>query len=410
MMNRNYLIISLSSLALLVVFLIQLNWIFQTAKIKEELFSEKANMVLSKTAEALSVDSATLDKLVINTSNKDVKKIDSLFNSYMKQYNIHIGYYFEVTPDLSADKNPPGYTNIQLPYTANCFKQCVKEKGGKNGIQLKLVFPAKDQFILEEMGVPFITSVLLILVVGVLFWRTTASLLKEKQISEHTREFLNNMTHEFKTPLTNIALAGNMLGKENVLKQEDKIKQYTGIILHENDKLRQEVEAVLSMSALERNEVPLQKTEIDLHELIRDVVKYMTLQIENKGGQVVLDLKATQFLIMGDRALLSKVFCNLIDNALKYATDKAQLSIHSESSYDTLQIMVADNGIGIEKKFHKRIFDTFFRVPTGDIHDVKGFGLGLAYIKKIMDLHEGSITIESEKGKGSVFTLSFKHV
>lgn len=383
---------------------------------KEELFNEKANMVLSRTTDALRSDKETCMKigacvemdstsgLTAKLGKNEVHKIDSLFTHYMRFYNFHIDYSFVVAkPRNETVENKSGFANY-------IYNKPLEDVASNNGIELKLIFPEKKQFIIAEMGTLFITSVILILVVLVMFWRTILSLMKEKKISEHTTDFLNNMTHEFKTPLTNIALAVKMIIKDSTIKQGDKIKHYSGIILEENEKLRLQVEQVLSMTALERGEIPLQKTELDFHELINESLKYISIQIENKQGNLKLNLGADRFVIMGDRTHLTNALCNLIDNAIKYSKVKPELSIQTSNFGQNLIVVVSDEGIGIEKEYQKKVFDKFFRVPTGDVHDVKGFGLGLAYIKKIVELHGGTIELQSEKGKGTTFTITFPYV
>jgi len=417
-LNRTYLFIAISSIALVIVLFIQVNWIFETARIKEEFFTEKANMVLSKTTEALSSDLGTVKNIntneqtfgciVINScktnevciSTPDIKKIDSLFRYFMNFYNFHMDYSFVlIEPIPFRQKSESAFTN-------NIYRKRLNELASKNGLELVLIIPDKQEFIMAEMGTLFITSVVLIIVVLVLFWRTTLSLLKEKQISEHTTDFLNNMTHEFKTPLTNIALAGKMIVKDAALKQEDKVKHYSGIILEENEKLKTQVEQVLSMTALERGEIPIQKTEINFNELISECVKCISLQVENKQGSVITDLHAERPLIAGDRTHLTNAICNLIDNALKYSKEKPEIVIETLNSSSNLVIVFSDNGIGIDEKYHQKVFDKFFRVPTGNVHDVKGFGLGLAYIKKIIELHAGTIELTSEKNVGTSFRIT----
>lgn len=418
--NRSYLFIAVSSIALLIVLIIQVNWIFRTARIREELFNEKANMVLARTTDALLSDDracANIGDCIDNDSSKtptaklgrdEVQKIDSLFNYYMKFYNFHIGYSYEVVKPQTAPVILSNWKNAAQPGEQACYEKGLDAIAQKKGLELKLIFPGKKQFIIAEMTGMFITSVLLIIVVLVLFWRTIRSLMREKQISEHTTDFLNNMTHEFKTPLTNIALAGRMISKDP--RQEEKIKHYSGIILEENEKLRLQVEQVLSMTALERGEIPLQKAELDAHQLIRDALKCISIQVENKQGGIQTEFDAEKFIIMGDQTHLTNALCNLVDNALKYSGDKPHLFIRTYNTPEQLVIIVADNGIGIEKEYHKKVFDKFFRVPTGDVHNVKGFGLGLAYVKKIVELHGGRIELESEKGKGTVFTITLPYV
>ncbi|MES2284057.1 MAG: HAMP domain-containing sensor histidine kinase [Bacteroidota bacterium] len=410
-LNRTNIFIAISSIALVMVLIIQVNWIFQTAQSKEELFNERADMVLARTTEALLADKETCENMQTGIGKNETHKIDSLFTHYMKFYNFHIDYSFEVIePGTAAEKNKSRFVNNINPDQVACHVKAFEEVSIKNGWELKLIFPEKKQFIMAEMGTLFITSVILILIVLVLFWRTTLSLMMEKKISEYTTDFLNNMTHEFKTPLTNIALAGKMIIKDSSTRQEDKIKHYSGIILEENEKLRLQVEQVLSMTALERGEIPLRKTELDFHELINDSLKYISIQIENKQGNLKLNLEAKRVVVMGDKTHLTNAMCNLIDNAIKYSKEKPELSIQTYTIDQHLIVMVSDKGIGIEKEYQKKIFDKFFRVPTGDVHDVKGFGLGLAYIKKIVELHEGTIELQSEKGKGTTFKITLPNV
>lgn len=420
--NRTYLFISISSLALVIVLIIQVNWIVQTAQIKEELFNEKANMVLARTVEALASDKEACRKLETSIGKSEIHKIDSLFTHYMKFYNFHIEYYFEIKPGTVTFKDNIGFVNnlypddlyskglYAKPDQPGCYKKNLEAVANKNGVELKLIFPKKEQFIRQEMGSVFITSVILILVVLVLSWRTIVSLVNEKKISEHTTDFLNNMTHEFKTPLTNIALAGKMILKASTHKQEERMKHHSEIILEENEKLRLQVEQMLSMTALERGEIPLQKNELDVHQLITGALKYINIQVENQNGYLKADLVADRCVVMGDKTHLTNALANLIDNAIKYSGEKPELSVQTSNIGQHLLITVSDKGIGIEKKYHKKIFDKFFRVPTGDIHTVKGFGLGLAYIKKIIELHKGIIALESEKGKGTTFIIRLPYV
>lgn len=416
-LNRTYLFIAVSSVALMIVLIIQVNWICETADVKEKIFNEKANMVLSKTAEALAKDTTTVKNLEVCVGVNEKRKVDSLFNYYMKMYHIQIDYSFSVKPFVPAFKSDMTIQNELKMNQQGCYQACVTEatpadkKGviSKNGIDLKLVFPEKDEFIMAEMGIPFISSVLLIMIVLITFWRTVMSLMKEKQISEHTTDFLNNMTHEFKTPLTNIALAGKMMVKEPNIHQEEKIKHYSNIILEENEKLRLQVEQVLSMTALERGEIPLRKSELDLHQIINDCLNCMSMQIEQKHCQVKKELDAQHALINGDKTHLMNAVCNLIDNALKYSTGEPELFIKTSNKDGKIILGISDNGIGIEHEYQKKVFEKFFRVPTGDVHDVKGFGLGLTYIKSIVELHNGTIELQSEIGRGTAFIIKLPY-
>ena len=400
-----HIFILITTVALLAMLVIQFFWILQTARVKEELFNEKANMVLSRTADALSNDRQTCKSLQISAGKEDVRKVDSLFNHFMQVYHIQIRYSFEVKPGKGISQ---GVSTAGTLFQPGSYTACVSGADDQ-GLELKLIFPDKKQFILAEMGPVFITSVILILLVLVLSGRTILSLLKEKIISDHTSEFLNNMTHEFRTPLTNISLAGKMILREGSSGQDEKLRHYTSIILEENEKLRLQVEQVLSMTALERGEIPLTRSMLDIHQIIRDSVKNMQMQTENRQGRINVELNAEKPAVTGDRTHLTNAFSNLIDNALKYSVENPEIAIRTINSGQFIVIEFSDNGAGIDPRYQKRVFDKFFRVPTGDVHDVKGFGLGLSYVRKIFELHGGSIVLESEKGKGTRFIMTLPH-
>lgn len=408
--NRAQIFIALSSLALVLVLFIQVNWIMNTAKIKEELFNEKANMVLSKTTDALLLDTAACERIDDSLNQNDKLLIDNLFKKYMDFYDFHIDYTFKVKKHAGQEVFNDFRDNYKTPNQPACIQNNLVDAASKSGIELKLVFPSKNDFIFSEMEPMFISSIILILIVLFLFWRTVVSLLKEKEISEHTTDFLNNMTHEFKTPLTNIALAGKMLSKDSIRNDEEKIKHYTGIVLEENEKLVFQVEQMLSMVELEKGEVPLNKTTLNLNDLISDVIKNINIQVENKSGKVTLNLNTNNAVIHGDKIHLTLVFSNLMDNALKYSVDFPNIVVTTLNRENNLIITILDHGIGISEEHQKKIFDKYFRVTKGNIHNVKGFGLGLPYVKKIIELHLGTIEVKSELNNGTTFTITLPNV
>jgi two-component system phosphate regulon sensor histidine kinase PhoR len=316
-------------------------------------------------------------------------------------YNVEIQYSFSVAKPSS---------DFALPMKGSMFKKPLDEFNQTSGVQLNLVFPDKNEYLLAEMGVPFFTSVFLILVVLVMLWKTVHSLYKEKEISEHTTDFLNNMTHEFKTPITNISLAGKLMTKDSNLKQEEKIRHYSGIILEENEKLRLQVEQVLSITALERGEIPIQKEHLDFHAILKESLGRIQIQLDHSKGSLLSKLDAENTIVDGDRTHLSNALCNLFDNAIKYSGPNPSLKVSTYNEGSDLVILLSDQGIGIEKGYHKKVFEKYFRVPTGDVHNVKGFGLGLAYVKQILDSHGGSVSLQSESGKGTTFTLRLPYV
>jgi two-component system, OmpR family, phosphate regulon sensor histidine kinase PhoR len=431
--KKGFIFIIISSIALLLLLLIQVIWILETARIKEILFSENANMVLSKTANALAADKETCMQIgACLDSAQDAKlgkiemqKIDSLFQHFMKEYNLKIDYSFSIMqPQLGSIDDPFGINhnsvlkqegsyqknvtdfNWQLEdIDSNDYKKRIESLVREKGIELKLVFPDKKHFIIAEMGKLFVASVCLVFIVLLMFWRTTFSLIKEKKIANQTTDFLNNMTHEFKTPLTNIALATKMILKNTSLLLNTKMNHYLTIILQENEKLQTHVEQILSMTALEKGEIPMQHLAIDVNKLIEKAVHAIGVQIEMKNGHLQLHLQAQNAMVIGDETHLANAFCNLIDNAIKYANQTPHIIIETLNINQGILICCKDNGIGIKKEFQHKVFEKYYRVSHGDVHNTKGFGLGLTYVKKIIELHAGVISLESELDKGTTIKI-----
>ncbi len=407
-MNRKYLFILISFIALLAVVLIQVNWIVKSAALKEELFNEKAKIVLSKASEAISKDKVTCKKIG-ETFESDVaielsqfEVIDSLFNYYMNFYKIDMDYSYKILA--------PEPLIVDETYKSdNVFNQELIEGNLPAHIHLELVFSAKQQFILAEMGVLFFTSLGLIAVVFIFFFLTLKSLLKEKELSERTTEFLNNMTHEFKTPLTNIGLAAKMIQKKAIVQKDSKITSFTKIIQFEKNKLSIQIEQVLRMAGIEKAEIPLQIETIDLHLTIEKAIKIMNLQLEEKDGFIKLQLTAQNSIIEGDQAHLLNTLCNLISNAIKYNHNTPQVTIKTDSNHNLFTCSISDNGIGIDQRNHMKVFEKYYRVQKGNIHECEGFGIGLAYAKKIMELHSGNISLKSELQRGSSFKLTLPY-
>ncbi len=270
---------------------------------------------------------------------------------------------------------------------------------------LAVIFPEISIYGLGNIWVMLIASSILILVMVSISWYTLHSILVQKKLSDIRSDFISNMTHEFKTPISTISLACEALTDPEVDKTEEKVFNYIGIIHDENKRLSLLVENVLQTALIEKDGLKLRLEKLNLNQLIQKVCNNMWLTVEKKGGELLINLDAEQDELMTDKVHITNVIFNLLDNALKYSYDAPLIVISTRNQNKGIVISVSDNGIGIGKEDKNRIFEKFYRVSTGNVHDVKGFGLGLSYVKAIVDLHQGEIHIDSELGKGSTFEI-----
>jgi len=218
-------------------------------------------------------------------------------------------------------------------------------------------------------------------------------------------DFINNMTHEFKTPISTIALACEALKDKDIQKSETIYNSYISVINEENSRLGVMAEQILQTAVIEKGQLKLQKETVNMHAIIEQAVNSKKISAQEKGGEIEMQLKAGDSQLLGDTTHLTNVIVNLLDNALKYMLNVPKIVVNTINTKDTLLIRIQDNGIGISKSNQKKIFDKLYRVPTGNQHDFKGFGLGLNYVKATVELHNGTVTVDSEPGKGSTFTI-----
>jgi two-component system phosphate regulon sensor histidine kinase PhoR len=270
---------------------------------------------------------------------------------------------------------------------------------------LAVVIPNYKNIVLGEMRLMIAGAIFFTLVIITAFYVTVNALVRQKKVSEIKNDFINNMTHEFKTPLATISLAVDALRNEKVVHDREKSEYFTGIIKEENKRMNKQVETILQASLLDRNEQQLNLGPLHAHATIREAMENFRLQLEGKGGRSELQLNAKNDLILADEVHFMNIVTNLIDNAVKYSDDNLLIRIMTHSTARSLVIRIEDNGIGMSKETQRRIFEKFYRAHTGNLHNVKGFGLGLSYVKTIVDAHHGKIRVDSVMGKGTTFTL-----
>ncbi|NLO67599.1 MAG: HAMP domain-containing histidine kinase [Bacteroidales bacterium] len=266
-------------------------------------------------------------------------------------------------------------------------------------------FPGRKDYLAQSVGLMAGTSLGLAMIILIISFITIYVIFKQKKLSEIKNDFINNMTHELKTPISTISLASQMLADKNLGPDRKNLDYISTLIQDESKRLGTQVERVLQMSILERGTMNLKIKPINLNELVEQAVEKTRIQVEQKQGRIDLQLEETIPVIYGDEVHLTNVVFNLMDNAIKYCHIEPIIQLSTKANNQWVNLRVQDNGIGIPKEHQKRIFDKFYRVPTGNIHDVKGFGIGLSYVKKVVEHHRGQIEIHSESGKGTIFDI-----
>jgi two-component system phosphate regulon sensor histidine kinase PhoR len=275
-----------------------------------------------------------------------------------------------------------------------------REDGYYFGVQFSRI----EANLISQMGIwGFSTAVMVVVIF--FFVYTLFVILRQKRLSEIQKDFINNMTHEFKTPLSTISISSEVLRDPTIIQTPERLLNYATIIQTESHRLRQHVERVLQMARLEKSDLGLKKEKLDLHELIREAVQNASVALQEKKGVILLQLNAVHSWIEADRLHFTNVLFNLIDNAIKYSTKIPHLEMATGNLGHHIFVEVRDNGIGISPEDQKKIFHQFYRVPTGNLHDVKGFGLGLNYVKVMTELHRGKISVSSKPGEGSAFKI-----
>jgi len=342
--------------------------------------------------------------------------IDSLLRLEMLNMNkgVPLPFSYEVTNanndsllfsksnDMTGEK--PVFDKAGGFYPTPIF---VNDVINKDPGMLRLAFPKKNSHILSTMTVSMATSGSLLMVLIFCFGYTIFSILKQKKISEMKTDFINNMTHEFKTPVSTIMIASEALKDDEIVADRSRIRRLANIIYEENARLGSHIERVLNIARIEKDDFKLDIKPVDVNEMITDVLDSMALKLQKSNAETSLRLEADHATINADELHFSNVLYNLVDNAIKYSKETPHITITTTTVRNTLVITVADKGIGMSREEQARIFEQFYRIPTGNLHDVKGFGLGLSYVNTIVKRLDGTISVRSEKDKGSEFELRF---
>lgn len=331
------------------------------------------------------------------------QEIELLMSRELKNRGIDIDYEYGVysrglPTKVKSRKFKPAFSTL---YEAPIFA----DSEGNTDFSLLISFPKKKRFLMRSVLQMAILSLLFTLVIIVAYAGAIYQLIRQKQISEIKSDFINNMTHEFKTPIATINLAVEAIKNPKVIDDKEKVMRYLQMIRDENKRMHAQVENVLRISKLEKNQLDISKDRVDVHDIIRDAITHVELLVGDRGGYIESHLEADRTEVLASEMHFTNVLVNILDNAIKYSPEVPKINVSTEVVKNSIVIKIQDQGAGMSKAVLKKVFEKFYREHTGNIHNVKGHGLGLSYVKKIVDDHQGEVYAESEKDKGSTFYI-----
>ncbi|WP_347922122.1 HAMP domain-containing sensor histidine kinase [Pontimicrobium sp. SW4] len=328
--------------------------------------------------------------------------IRELLSKKLLENNIDIDFEFSIYhKDLATKVQSNNFELQQAKLGVPIFL----DNNDESEYTLYINFPDRNKFILSSIVGMALLAIIFTVIIIIAYASALFQLIKQRQISQIKTDFINNMTHEFKTPIATINLALDAIRNPKIIGDEDKVKRYLGMIKDENKRMHAQVENVLRISKLEKNELNISKERVKLHDIINDAAMHIELIVEDRNGYVKTHLDAINCDVLANETHFTNVIVNILDNAVKYSNDEPKIDIYTENVGNNILLKIQDQGNGMSKSVQKRVFEKFYREHTGDVHNVKGHGLGLSYVKRIVEDHQGHVSVESEKGKGSTFII-----
>ncbi len=409
-------LIGVASVLLLVLVYVQVTWVQKAYQIEEKQFNYDVTSALLNVvgiiAENASDSTPIYDPIEqVGPYVYTVNIIDTLHPFYLEsllktefqkleinepfQYSVHDCFTDSIVYTREVHTQERSSADIDHPVI----------HWGKDNHHFSVFFPNRAASVAGRLNFWIYSSIYLIVVVA-FFYYVISVILKQRKLSEVKTDFINNMTHEFKTPISTIGLSSEVLLKDSIVNQPDRLKNYAKIINQENKRLQLQVERILQIATIEKEQINLRTNQLDIHQIIEKVSDTFKLNVEAKSGDISLNLVAEDCTVKGDEVHLTNILNNLVDNAIKYSDEAPHINISTSNQGSNLIINIKDNGIGIDPNEQKQIFDKFYRVPKGNVHDVKGFGIGLNYVKVMIEQHGGKISVTSnDTEKGSTFTI-----
>ena len=414
-------IVSLVALSLIGIAYLQVEWIRGAMKLRREKYDTDIYVSLQNIKDTITVRKSrkilggfiiqspalTLSTFYPTSSVINVFQMKEIIKSALQKNDIKLPFEFCITSDMRLPIMMSAGYDLSNINSENDFKTIITGDNFiyKEMLHIYLIEP--ENYFKKHLATLLLFSLLFTSVIITAFVLTIRTMLSQKKLSEIKSDFISNMTHEFKTPIATISLASDALSNEKVLSNKENILYYTSIIKEENSRMNKQVEKILQAAQLEKNEIKLQLKDIDVHQIIQKVSENNQLQMQEIGALCNISLQAKQSIIQADEVHFTNIIFNLIDNAIKYSKELPVITIETVTEGKNILIKIRDNGIGMDKETQSHIYDKFYRAHTGNLHNVKGFGLGLTYVKNIVDAHGGTIKVESELGKGTQFILGF---
>lgn len=432
-------IITLITISLLGIIYVQYNWIQNAALVREEQLKENVYTIMDEVGQQLVDQKTAPDPLRVplpgmNFPGADLYAHFSVarhYTSYVIQEKLqkdfaargmaNTHFEFAILPNMAGQLFANYHTlesdkfratvrdtvnNLVFHYALIPPASSMWDATSPDEIMV-VVLPNYKNLVFKSIGLMIVGAIFFTLTIIAAFFLTVNSALRQKKLSEIKGDFINNMTHEFKTPLATISLAVDALKNERVLQDRQKLDYFSGIIKEENKRMNKQVETILQAAQLDKQEVQLNRKSLHVHELLGSAMDNLRLQLEQKGGLLETNFQATRDLVSADEVHFVNLISNILDNAVKYSKDNLKLKVSTRNAGKMIRITIEDNGIGMSRETISRIFEKFYRAHTGNLHNVKGFGLGMSYVKSMVDAHNGKIKVDSTLGKGSTFTLEF---
>lgn len=329
--------------------------------------------------------------------------IERLLDNKLKENNIDIAYEYAILKN--NDSTSVQSKSFEASLVPTIGVPIFLDENGESEYGLYINFPRRKRFIMSSIIGMTSLSILFTVIIIIAYTSALYQLIQQRKISQMKSDFINNMTHEFKTPIATINLALDAIKNPKIFQHADKVKNYLSMIKEENKRMNAQVENVLRISQLQKKQLIISKDRLKLHDLILDAITHVELIVEDRKGYIKTHFKASKSSILANSTYFTNVIVNVLDNAVKYSENSPKIDITTENVGNNIVMLVKDQGIGMSKAVQKRIFEEFYREHTGDVHNVKGHGLGLSNVKRIVENHQGTVTVESEKGKGSTFII-----